>query len=177
MAGMQRTSATSKASTHAQQSTSHHSGGVRPCCGGSRVAARKQPSMDTLSELRQRVVDVQRALGLPEPPPPAAPAAAAAPGGRTGVSGRPRYNRPGEVDSDWAALDARDGLLFAGLALVTTAAVTSGSKNEADARSALMVVEKAPLARRLAGAVLGTAGAGLFVFGAVGSRFDIGRPR
>jgi hypothetical protein len=120
---------------------------------------------------------------LSEPPPPAAPAAAAAPGGRTGVSGRSRYNRPVEVDSDWAALDARDGLLFAGLALVTTAAVTAGSttavvtRASPDARSALVVVEKAPLARRLAGAVLGTAGAGLFVLGAVGSCFDIGGPR
>jgi hypothetical protein len=80
-------------------------------------------------------------------------------------------------------LDARDGLLFAGLALVTTAAVTAGSttavvtRASPDARSALVVVEKAPLARRLAGAVLGTAGAGLFVLGAVGSCFDIGGPR
>jgi hypothetical protein len=130
------------------------------------------------------------APAVPSPPPRIRPPLGAATAGRTGGSGgsgrphwRSRYNRPVEVDSDWAALDARDGLLFAGLALVTTAAVTAGSttavvtRASPDARSALVVVEKAPLARRLAGAVLGTAGAGLFVLGAVGSCFDIGGPR
>ena len=108
--------------------------------------------MDALSALRQRVVDAQRALGLPEPPPPAADVSAAR-GSRT------EYTND-QLDTMWAALDARDGLLFAGLALVCTVPA---------------VVEKAPPARRLAGAVLGTAGAGLFVLGAVGGRFDFGR--
>jgi hypothetical protein len=124
--------------------------------------------MDTLSGLRQRVVDVQRALGLPEPPPPAADVSVS----------RGRNYTEAEYNAAWAALDARDGLLCAGFALVCSAAVTAGSSTQTDARGrGLAVVEKAPPARRLAGAVLGTAGAGLFVLGAVGSRFDTGRPR
>jgi hypothetical protein len=136
--------------------------------------------MDTLSELRQRVVDVQRALGLPEPPLAAAEVLAVGESVTERLERKRRadgYTSPAEVDSMLSALDARDGLLFAGLALVTTAAVTAGSSTRMDARSAVVVVEKAPPARRLAGAVLGTAGAGLFVLGAVGSRFDTGRPR
>ena len=103
--------------------------------------------MDTLSSLRKGVETVQRSLGIPEPAKPAPPGQLSS---YNHGSNRPR-GEPG-----WEQrLDARDGLLCAGLVTMTVASAAS--------RGSRVVV---PMA-------LGVTGAGLMVLGIVGSRFDM----
>eukprot|EP01051_Picozoa_sp_SAG22_P016518 SAG22_NODE_2347_length_2683_cov_2.671053_3_plen_123_part_00 len=112
--------------------------------------------MDTLSALRQRVADAQRAIGLPDPPAP--------PAADEDLTMHYRTSSPSSEGS--ITFDARDGIIFASIPLLFLSPGLMVSPPHG--RWAVLHFRGS----RWAGAAVGLAGAGLLTFGAVGSRLE-----